>query len=105
MKTIITYTLPDKSKIKLRELKVEEHLQVSEAWGQKNVSKMVDELVKRTMVEVHGQVITGENRDVLWSGMSAKERDLVRKAYSKMHSATEEESSDFLGSAEMEVTD
>jgi len=68
---------------------------------------MVQELYAQTVVELRGKKIggqDGENRQAMWSSLTAPQRDLVSRIYRKNHMATEKDANDFLDSEEQIVT-
>jgi hypothetical protein len=93
---------PDTRKVTVRELTPAEQIQIGKAF---DGGAFLQELYKRSLVRCKGQPCTGENRDVIWSALSAKERDLVAKAYRKLHVADETEEKGFFDSEEVVVSE
>ena len=86
----------------MRELRVEEAIAVTDAF---DGTRLTHELTKRSIASVRGEAWTPENRDALWSNLTAKERDLSFSGYRRVHMATDTERKGFLDSERVEVTE
>jgi hypothetical protein len=62
--------------------------------------KFTMECVKHSIVSADGRAITWEagQKDIFLEGLSPKVRDLLTRAYGRIHQPVEEESEDFFGS-------
>jgi len=101
-----TYTFPKSmggEQIVIRELRPQEMSNIMEATA--SFATMTEELVKRCIVKVGITEVTGENRDKVWHGLSAKQREMVNRAYRKHHLPDTEEDKDFFASESIAVSE
>ena len=104
-KTLVTYKFPKSmggDDVTIRELTPQEMVNVIDASD--SAMTIADELVKKCLVKVGCVEVTGSNRDSVWHGFSPKQRELVNRAYRKLHIPDKDEDGDFFGSESVEVS-
>lgn len=105
-KTTWTYTFPKSmggGQVTIRELTPQEMVNVIDST--ESAMTIADELVKKCIVSVGGVEVDGQNRDKVWHAFSAKQRELLNRAYRKLHIPDKDEDTDFFGSESLAVSE
>lgn len=107
--TVHMYTIPenipgDVRKVGIKELTAQEELMASKRAGG-DPFRIAYEAAKQSLVEVNGNAVSlaDGSADKVWAEMHPQARELIVLAHRKVHSASEEDTADFLQSGTVRV--
>lgn len=105
-KTLVTYKFPKSlgaEEVVIRELTPQEQANI--IGSSNDPVQIADELVKKCIVKSGSMDVDGGNRDTIWHRFNAKQRELLNRAYRKLHIPDKDEDDDFFGSESVTVSE